>query len=294
MRCPHCSAEQPGGVTVCGFCGAVMVGGSSPFRAAAAAAAAEAEAAPRRAWRWMAIMGAALAVGLAVGFVATDLARTPAADADAAPQPELTAPEVSAAEGAAPGSAASEGSAAADPAVARGRPTGPLTVAQLEGLAERIAALAADGDSRALAAAVDPRVRYRATMEDAFGRRELDGGKPELLAHWLTAWLVAEREGGLADEAVEIQSARIAADPRQGIVVRRLQSGGDPTRVRYPRELLAPLAFAGALAPRAVAELDLAPFSRPGEGCVATETMRVALSPTGLRVIEVERFGRCE
>jgi hypothetical protein len=294
MRCPHCSADQPGGVTVCGFCGAVMTGDRSPYRAAAAAAAAAAEAAPRRRRRWAALVAAALGAGLAAGWIGMEAVRSLAGDPQAAAAPDAEPASRGAAAVPFTGPATEVSAAGGGAGIVRGGASGPLTVPRLEELAERIGALAAEGDSRALAAVVDPRARYRATVEDGLGRRELDGGKAELLAHWLAPWLVAEREGGLVDETIELQSARLAADPRQGVVVRRLESGGDPLRLRYPPELLRPLGLAGALSPGAVAALDLSAYSSAGGRCVATETLRVALAPGGPRVVAAERAALCE
>jgi hypothetical protein len=288
MRCPHCSAEQPGGVTVCGFCGALMAEAASPFRAASAEP-------PGRSWRWAVLVAGALAVGLTAGILLRGFESSPPPAATARPSADGAAePFGDELTPAAPPAGDGPFEAAPGRAVVRGRDMGPLTVERLEEFAARLAELAATGDARALAAVVDTRARYRSTMDDAHGRRELDGGKPELLAHWLALWLAAERVGGMVDELVEMQSVRVAPDPRQGIVVRRLEAGGDVTRVTYPRELLGPLAAAGALAPRATEALDLAPLTAGHERCVATETMRVALAPTGLRVIEVERIGRCD
>jgi len=293
MRCPQCSAEQPGGVTVCGFCGAPMVGGSALAGGWSGAARADEE--PLRWRRWASLMALALAVGMAAGWL---LRTVPREDGHGEGEGAVTnRPESLLAEPRADGGArteAGERPVGNEPTVVRGQRGERMTVERLEAFAEELAELAADGRADVLATVVDPRARYRLTMQDPAGRRELDGGKAELLAHWLAPWLVAERFGGLIDEIIEVQNTALDADPRQGILVRRLEAGGDATRIDFPRRFLLPLATRGALAPNETAALDLSPLVDSNARCVSTETVRVAATPMGLRVIAVERIGLCE
>lgn len=293
MRCPQCSAEQPGGVTVCGFCGAPMVGGGALAVGPRGAGQAQEGSNPTR--RWILLLGVALAVGLTVGW----LLRAGARDAGGSEsEPDAFSESEAATASAGPSEGEWQGESAvadsAEPMVVRGSGAERMTVERLEAFAEELAALAAEGRSAPLAARVDPRARYRSTTVDAAGRRELDGGKAELLAHWLAPWLAAERAGGLVDELVELQNVEVDADPRQGVLVRRLEAGGDATSIRYPRGFLLPLATRGALAPNETAALDLSPLTESVSRCVTTETLRVAVTPLGPRVIAAERLGLCE
>lgn len=292
MRCPQCSAEQPGGVTVCGFCGAPMVESTALDAGLRGAGQAVEEVKPGR--RWASIVACALIGGLAIGWLVQTGGREDATGEGEQVPVEALSAAAEATTGVDTWSDSTPATVAGEPSVVRGRQSDRMTVEGLEAFADELADLAADGRASELAARVDPRARYRLTMQDASERRELDGGKAELLAHWLAPWLAAERSGGLVDELIEPQSATIDADPRQGILVRRLEGGGDATSIRYSRGFLLPLAMRGALAPKETAALDLSPLTDPVVRCVATETLRVAATPLGPRVIAVERIGLCE
>jgi hypothetical protein len=294
MRCPQCGVEQPLGVTVCGFCGALMVRGAPALRSEDAEAfhrgAAQASRAARSAGRWLVLIGAALAVGLLAGWIVYRTTVQPSAEPAVASEPATMAPEAEPAR-ASDGSAGAAGAPAAE--VVRGGGTARLDDEQLHRFAEQIASAAERGDARWLVARVDARARYRLRLEDAFERRELSGGKPELLAHWLAPWLVSEIYGGSVDESIELDRVAVDFDLKRGLITRRVETAGDVSRLRFPRALLEPLALRGTLDLELAGRLDLSPLRIPTVLCSALETVRVATGPTGLRVVEVERTGRC-
>jgi len=296
MHCPHCGADQPMGVTVCGFCGAVMARGAPALRRGEAEAiwrgTAQASRAARRTRRWLALAGAAAAVGLVLGWAVVRAggaraAASPGAPADAATPPAAGPPATGAAE------ASAAAAAASPPTVVRGRGATRLDEDGLRAIAEELARLAAAGDAAELARRVDSRARYRLVVEDAGGIRELRGGKPELLAHWLAPWLAGETGGGSFDDTVEIERVAVEFDRRRGYVVRRIESAGDVSRLRLPRALLEPLAARGALDPATAEAVDFAPFRDAGDPCSIRETLRFAAGPGGLQIVDAERAASC-
>jgi len=299
MHCPHCGADQPMGVTVCGFCGAVMARGAPALRRGEAEAiwrgAAQVSRAARRTRRWLAVAGVAAVAGLALGWAVVRVAgeRPPAAgDADASTE---SAPAASL-PGAGRADVAAEAQVVATPTAPPTLGRGGATRLDEDGLiaiAEELARLAAAGDAAGLARWVDARTRYRLVVEDAGGIRELRGGKPELLAHWLAPWLAGELDGGGFDDAVEIERVAVEFDRRRGYVVRRIDSVGDVSRLRLPRRLLEPLAARGALEPAAAEGVDFAPFRDAAERCAIRETLRFAAGPGGIRIVDAERAASC-
>lgn len=298
MHCPQCGVDQPMGVTVCGFCGAAMAGSAPVLRQGEAEAiwrgAAQVGRAARRTRRWLTLAAAAALAGLSLGWIAMTLAGAREAGDGAADSQAATAEPSDAVAGVA-GDAADPAPTpvAAEAALARGRGVDRLDEARLGELADELARLAAGGDAAELARWVDARARYRLRVEDAAEVRDLRGGKPELLAHWLTPWMVAELDGGSSDDVFDIERVAVEFDRRRGYVVRRVESAGDVSRLRFPRALLVPLGLRGELELATAGGVDFGPFRDRGERCAGRETVHFATSPAGVKVVEVDRVGSC-
>jgi hypothetical protein len=299
MRCPQCGVDQPGGVSVCGYCGALMSGGAPALRSELAEAAtrgvAQASAATRGARRWLGLVAAALAIGLVAGWAAFQLASAARVPEDGGAAARPAAPEPTAAPEPAPASApaGSDPVGVAEPDVVRGRGVDRVTEDELLRLAEQLAGWAEQGDARELARRVDGRARYLLRIEDDDEIRELRGGKPELLAHWLAPWMVGEIFGGGALATIEIERVAVDFDRRRGLVVRRVEALGDVSRLRFPRALLEPLALQGELDLEQAERVDLSALRVAPAACTGTESLRFAVGPAGVKVVEVERAGRC-
>jgi hypothetical protein len=280
------------GVTVCGFCGAAMAGAAPALRPEDAEAlwrgAAQATRVAHGARRWLLLGLGATAVGLAAGWLVLgahgDSAAAPAvAAATAASKPPAAAGRGERSPAAAP----------PQPAVVRGETAVRLDEDRLHELADELAAAAASGDARRLVARVDARLRYKLRVDDAAGARELRGGKPELLAHWLAPWLVDELHGEFVDQTVEVERVAVDFDRRRGQIVRRIETAGDVSGIRFSRELLEPLALTGVVNRTAAARLELSPLRLPTSRCRGVETLRVAADPAGIKIVEAARVESC-
>lgn len=293
MRCPKCGVEQPLGVTVCGFCGAPMAGDAPSLRPEDAElflrGAAQAGRAARLARRWLGLGAAAAAIGLVAGWVVFGAHKRGEAAAAAsvervspAPSDEPRADEPIAGPGAAPA-----------PSVVRGGGAVRLDESRLSELADDLASAAERGDGRRLAGLLDARLRYKVRVDDAGGARELRGGKPELLAHWLAPWLVDELYGEIVDQTIDVERLGVDADRRRGQIVRRIETVGDVSAIRFSRPLLEPLALRGEVDLETAARLELSPLRVPTNRCRAIESLRVAVDPAGIRIVEAERVASC-
>lgn len=281
MDCPQCGMDQPAGVTICGFCGAPVV--ALPLRKSAPAAlpgTRSGQARPRRA-RWVLGLLAVAAVGAALWQAGRGAAPTPAAEPGAKPAGTEVRREAVAGGG--------------ERAAARGRPLalagGRLSEEWLAELAAELEARAEAGDAAGLAALVATGARYRSTIEDASEVRRLDGGVPELVAHWLTPWLAAEVEGLSIVERIDVREVELAPGGESGRISRRIEPATDPSRVRFPKELLTDLARGRTPSAAHLERLDLGALD--GVACRVDEGIQVGATPRGYRIVSVERFGSC-
>jgi len=282
MRCPSCDADQPDGVTICGFCGSVMVAPAETEPSVPAGLAAAA--APERSGGWM-LVGGLLFVLLGGALFAwrevrrydeppAEPAATVTAPADVEPAPRARATR-------------RPTSRAVPPATRR------LDPGDLWSLADALELLTAEGDSLELARRLDAGLGYRSEVVDVGEVRRLDGGRPELLAHWLTPLWIERVEGLDAGAGPETVAVEIDSDGRSGTIERSLDSPVEPSRLDFPVPLLLRLARGIPVSTEDLSGLDLRPALRATTPCHVDERLRVAFTREGLRVVEVDRGGRC-
>jgi len=287
MRCPQCGADQPGGVTICGFCGAAIL--AVPQSESAPIPFGAGRAPERRRMSPLWLLGAVV-VASAV-FLAWPKAkpqaepphRSESGAGELSTRPVAVSPEARA-------PASDENSS---PPLAVRAFRGRLTPDGLRGFADELERRAQAGPGSGLADLVDVNVRYQSVVEDGNERRELRGGAPELLAHWQVGWLAGEAGLPVPDDVIAVEEVTVAPSGTSGTVTRRVESTGDVARIAFPRPLLEELARRQPVDAEALGALDLRSLVDRPVDCRSRETIEVSATPIGIRVVAVQRRGDC-